>query len=101
MLTFSDKKLSTGANRQNEDAAAFQVFCPRRGSFLLFSAHFDCSSVVLSMTGVAGASETRVRILPWESSGHVTIQSMSPQHLRSHYANLLYQEALDWRKWTK
>ena len=28
--------------------------------------------------------ETRVRTLPWASSGHVTTRSMSLQHLRSH-----------------
>ena len=41
--------------------------------------------------------ETRVRTLPWASSGHVTTRSTPtlPD------ANLRYQEAFDWRKWTK
>ena len=43
--------------------------------------------------------ETRVRTLPLESSGHVTIRLMSRVPTLPN-ANLRYQAALDWRRWT-
>ena len=41
--------------------------------------------------------ETRLRTLPWASRVYVTTRSMSTLP----HANLRYQEALDWCKWTK
>ena len=48
--------------------------------------------------------KTRVRTLPWASSGHVTTRSMSCESLHTlpgHGANLRHQTALDWPKLTK
>ena len=73
MLTFVTKKLSTGANGQKEDAGSF--FCPRS---------FDRAVMVAQWSDLRLETlETRVQILPWANSGHVTTRSMSPQHLHS------------------
>ena len=77
ILTFATKKLSTGANGQREDATSSSFFCPRsfdRAVMVDQSRWYDLR---------LETRETRVRTLPWASSGHVTTRSMSPQHLRS------------------
>ena len=77
-----------------EDAASFSCLCSFDQAVMVAQWYYPQLKTL----------ETGVRTLPWESSGHVTTQSMSPQHLRSQVlstANLCYQEALNWRKWTK
>ena len=55
--------------------STFSFFCPRSFDRAVMVAQW----YYLRLT----TRETRVRILPWASSGHVTTRSMSPQHLRS------------------
>ena len=75
------------ANGPKEDAASF--FCPRS---------FDRAIIVAQWYDLRLKTwETRVRTLPWASSGHVTTRSMSPQRLRSPMITF----DLEWRKWRK
>ena len=62
MLTFATKKLSTGANGQNEDAASFICPPPQRS--------FDRAVMVAQWYDLQlEMRKTRVRILPLASSG--------------------------------
>ena len=91
MLTFATKKLSTGA--QWTKGGNEIPFCPRS---------FDRAVMVAQWYGLRLVPrETRVRTLPWASSGHVTTRTRSPLRRRSPMLTFAIKKLSTGAQWTK
>ena len=92
-LTLATTQALTGANGQKAEAEF--PFCPRSFDRAVMVAQPEWYNLRLV------TRETWVRTLPWASRwsrDHPVDISSTPT---LPHANLRYQEALDWRKWTK
>ena len=95
MLTFATKKLSTGANGQKEDAASF--FCQHSSDRAVVVAQWYDLQLEMRERDAGDPGSNPALGKQW--SRYYLIDVPATPTLPD--ANLCYQEALDWRKWTK